>query len=229
MTMSVQETRELYTEQYHIGLGDPPASFAQHYKNEYLLLVEPKAGEQLCEIGCSSGRATEVLVRAGVHITSIDFDEKACDLARKRLQRNNLEGVIHCCSADEFEDYSLFEKVTMLDFVEHVSDEVLIKVLDNLKKTFRGTLYVYTPNSKHPYEIAQRWGLLQRDITHINLKSWKDWLSFFEAHGFNLVRKKLTTSHASWVASIEKPLISVPWINQVFARSLAAVFRIASN
>jgi 2-polyprenyl-3-methyl-5-hydroxy-6-metoxy-1,4-benzoquinol methylase len=116
--------------------------------------VEPKNGEQLCEIGCSSGRATEVLERAAARVTSIDFDENACALARHRLRRNNLEGVVYCCSADEFKDYSSFEKVTMLDFVEHVSDDVLVRILDNLKKTFQGSLYVYTPNSWHPYEVG---------------------------------------------------------------------------
>ena len=213
-------TLDLYSDEYHRRLADPGESFSAHYAAEYTRLVRPVKGESVLEIGCASGRTSELLLERGVDVTGIDFDERACESSRARLERFGERSKVVCASADAITDFSPYDKVLMLDFVEHVDDALLGRILDNMRSKYDGPVFVYTPNLFHPYEWAQRLHLVSGDPTHINVKPWWRWKSFFESLGMRVVRSEPATSHPRWLAAIERPLLRVPLLNRIFIRSI---------
>ncbi len=96
----------------------------------------------LLDVGCGSGRITEVLARQGYPVQGLDFSENALAYAR----RKGLE--VHQCNLDEgipHPDQS-FQVVWAGDIVEHVFDP--IGLLSEISRVLKqgGALLISIPN-----------------------------------------------------------------------------------
>jgi SAM-dependent methyltransferase len=217
---SVDSTRHLYSDGYFDLLADPGESFSRRYAEHYSALVRPAKDDRILELGCASGRTTEVFLESGAGVVAVDFDERACSLTRRRAERFGDAATVICESADALENFDGINKITMLDFVEHVDDDLIRRILDNMRGRTDATLYVFTPNWMHPYEWAQRLHVLAGDPTHINVKTWHKWIGFFEREGMRIVDVVRAPSHPLALARIERPLMKVPVLDRVFVRSV---------
>ena len=226
--MSSDELLKLYNKEYHEGHLDwarAETPIFVHYRDNYMNLVEPKQGLKVLEIGCSAGKTSVELAKRGCQVIAVDFDQNAVDLARKFAEECKVSDKVQfvCASAD---DKSLmthdFDTVTMLDFVEHVPDEVIKSILSNLKdKGFQGDICIYTPDRHHFTEILAEWGVIQGDSTHINLKSRKEWTSLLGNCGLKIHQLKRETTHWPVLKGIEKAVNGWPLIGGLFTRSIA--------
>jgi len=228
--MSADSYRHLYTSKYHQAHLDWAKSrncIYRHYKRQYKNLIKPKAGMKLLELGCSSGKTTCDLAKSGCQIVAVDFDASAIALAKEWVVAQGVAKQVSfiCSSADELDlDLNHFDAVTMLDFVEHVPDDLLKRVFNKIRNSgFRGRVFVYTPNRLHFTEVMRAVGLMKQDPTHINLKSESEWERFFIGCGFQMLSLNRATSHWPILAQLEQILKILPFVGHFFTRSNAFV------
>lgn len=219
---------KLYSKEYHqshLDWAEEESRIYCHYRDRYRALVQPKNEERVLEIGCSSGKTTLDFARAGCEVIAVDFDENAISLAQNLLRDKELTDQVtflHCSADDpKIMDFE-FDKVTMLDFVEHVPDSVIQNILTNLKKKcFQGEIFIYTPDRHHFTEILRDKGIISQDPTHVNLKSRKEWIDFFEKSGLKIVELKRETSHWPLLKNFESLFNSIPFVGSLMTRSIS--------
>jgi len=227
---------KLYNKEYHeshLNWAKKDNRIFKHYRKNYLELVQIKKPIKILEIGCSSGKTSLELAKAGASIIAVDFDKNAIDLARKYTQENGLGNQVEFVNISA-DDPSLMEKtfdlVTMLDFVEHVPDRVLLNLIENLReKKFTGDICVYTPNKLHFTELLRECGILQQDPTHINLKSFQQWVDFFKNQNLEITFCKRTTSHWPVLKEIESIFKSIPYLGNLLTRSISLRCRVPKD
>ncbi len=225
---SSEELLKLYSKEYHKGHLDwarEETPIFRHYRDNYMRLIDPQKNMKILELGCSAGKTSVELARRGCQVIAVDFDQNAVDLARQFAKEcgveNNIEFV--CASADNNELMSKqFETVTMLDFVEHVPDSIVRNILSNLKSSgFKGNICIYTPDRHHFTEILAKWGVIQGDSTHINLKSRKEWISLLTACEMKIQKLTRETTHWPILRSIEGAFNKWPLVGGLLTRSIA--------
>ncbi len=78
------------------------------------------AGKRVLEIGCGMGLHTELMLKAGARVTSVDIAETSIEMTRRRLQLKGLVGDLHRCDAESlpFDDDS-FDFVWSWGVIHH--------------------------------------------------------------------------------------------------------------
>jgi 2-polyprenyl-3-methyl-5-hydroxy-6-metoxy-1,4-benzoquinol methylase len=95
---------------------DPKRPFAEMMKADQL------AGKRVLEIGCGMGFHSELLVRAGAILTSVDLSQTSVDATRRRFELKGLSGDIRQMDAEQldFPDDS-FDAVWSWGVIHHSS------------------------------------------------------------------------------------------------------------
>lgn len=225
---SSEELLKLYSKEYHEGhlswaKNETPIYY--HYRDNYMRLIHPQKGLKILELGCSAGKTTVEMAKHGCHVIAVDFDQNAIDLATQFAKDSGVADRVQfiCSSADSIDLMNNdFDRVTMLDFVEHVPDEVIERILNNLRnKNFNGDICIYTPDRHHFTEILSEWGVLQGDETHINLKSRQEWVDLLTKCDLEIKTLTRETSHWPILKSLEKFINNWPLVGGLFTRSIA--------
>jgi len=232
--MNQTDYLKLYSEEYHKGhlqWAQKNNRIFRHYSQAYLDLVQPVAGDKILELGCSSGKTTRLLVDMSCQVVAVDFCPEAIDLATSWIAESphRERAKLLCSSADEIEivTKNQFNKVTLLDFVEHVPDTVLEKIFSNLRSVaFQGAIYVFTPSRLHFTELLRDVGVIAQDPTHINLKSRSEWMIFFQKNKLNLVKAERVASHWPILQLFEQLAQKIPFLGELFTRSVAFELRL---
>jgi SAM-dependent methyltransferase len=109
----------------------------------YRLPARPK----LLDFGCGTGELTVLLNSLGFATVGVDVHEEHLRLARILGADNGLPDETFVLGGDvlPFPD-AAFDIVNLHVVVEHLSDEVLARVLPELHRVCRGVLYVVVPN-----------------------------------------------------------------------------------
>ncbi len=145
---------------------------------EHMLFTEIKRcrPQTVLEIGCGNSVWLPYLSRAAnVRVSGIDYSEKGCELARRRLKLEGINGDIFC--EDIFgigpDDVGQYDLVFSLGVVEHFADldRVLSKLMEFVKPG--GVLLTEVPNlyfSIHGFlswvwqpELLKKHELISRD------------------------------------------------------------------
>lgn len=139
---------------------------------EHILLTEIKRyrPKTILEVGCGNSQWLAYLARVeNVNVSGIDYSEKGCELAAKRLEINDINGIIFC---EDFFNIDLkmigrYDFVYSLGVIEHYSDpyEVIDKLMAFVKPG--GVLLTEVPN-------------LDRSIHGLLMKVWQP--SIFYKH-----------------------------------------------
>lgn len=114
-----------------------------------LLLLNPKAGERILDLGCADGATMVYCGLQGAAMYGIDLDADYIAQANARLRRFAIEGEAKCADAVEPvfpPDY--FDAAISSDFFEHITPEVKVAVLRNVYKMLKPgrPLVIKTPN-----------------------------------------------------------------------------------
>ncbi len=167
-----------------------------------LNLVQPKQEDNILDIGCFAGQQ-EATLSHYCKITGVDIDPFAIKYAK-----------VLCASNGRLENISLhlrnkplnvllkgkvFNKVIMIDLVEHLPDAELLQTLKEIKEIVckSAKLFIYTPNKAHWSEWGFRKFYVSKwrrehesgcDFGHINLKTQMEWFEFFAKNGLKAER-----------------------------------------
>jgi 2-polyprenyl-3-methyl-5-hydroxy-6-metoxy-1,4-benzoquinol methylase len=140
----------------------------------------PSNLKHILDFGCAYGVGTMLLSKKfpEAHVVGVDISDYAINKARVYYRRENIE--YHCldlCCPEHLNflrrQYGTFDLIFTRDTLEHIAlnkQEEVIFALANLLKE-GGTLIAQTPNKLNP--------LLNRDKTHIGLRSAKSWEELF--------------------------------------------------
>ncbi len=84
--------------------------------------LNPLKGLNILDIGCGGGLVCEPLARMGAHVTGIDADERAIATAKQHAESGGLSINYQCATPETLRAGRLFDVVTALEIVEHVTD-----------------------------------------------------------------------------------------------------------
>lgn len=148
------------------------------------LLVDPRPGERILDLGSAAGAVTHFLSTFGAEATGVDASETGVARARERFPGLRFE--VADIAALPFEAAS-FDKAVAADVTEHLDDATLRAALAEAHRVLRpgGTLSVHTPNPRHLIErLKARNLILEQNPTHIGLRSGGELRRALEAAGF---------------------------------------------
>ena len=200
-------------------------------KQDFLLKwIAPAEGDFVLECGCSGGKTcVDLARRGGCRTLGIDFDPEAVAIARQMRD----EHFPHLKDRCRFDVGDLAEmpfdagitKVVLADFTEHVPDEVLERILANIRRQLPGVrLYVYTPVRSHLFErMKHRNFILRSRSGHINVKTEAQLTGFLESRGWRVQEHRWRPSHLPVVNVAERLLGRLPWVGTLFRRRMAVL------
>lgn len=159
------------------------------YSSHTLLLAQfPQIGEgrRVLDIGCAAGYLSEILLKRGYSVVSIDWPgtphPPTLEFSGSDLDRGGLSGV-----------QGVFDYIICGDVLEHLRDplRMLNDVRDRLAP--EGVLVASFPNSGHWYF---RWTVLRGrfpqherglfDGTHLRFYTWDGWAALLDRAGFRI-------------------------------------------
>ncbi|MGH3050484.1 MAG: class I SAM-dependent methyltransferase, partial [Gaiellaceae bacterium] len=150
------------------------------------LLVDPRPGERVLDVGTASGAIAHFLATLGCETVGVDLSETGIARARERFPGLRFE--VADATALPFADGS-FDKVVAADVTEHLDDEVLRGMLAEARRVLvaGGTLSIHTPNPKHLIERLKAHDVvLRQNPTHIGLRSGPELRAELERAGFTV-------------------------------------------
>lgn len=87
----------------------------------WLHAVRPLKGMRVLEIGCGTGASTVALSEQGAHVTSIDIDAPALEVARERCSLHGVAADIVEANAAEVSAFGKFDAVIYFATLEHMN------------------------------------------------------------------------------------------------------------
>lgn len=150
------------------------------------LLVDPRPGDRVLDVGSSAGAITHFLSTLGCATVGVDASELAVERARQRYPELRFE--VADAAALPFADAS-FDKVVAADVTEHLDDATLPGMLRECARVLApgGTLSIHTPNPLHLIErLKARNLVLAQNPTHIGLRTGPELRAELERAGFEV-------------------------------------------
>jgi 2-polyprenyl-3-methyl-5-hydroxy-6-metoxy-1,4-benzoquinol methylase len=130
---------------------------------EELMDLPSISGKRVLEIGCGMGFHTEMMLRAGANLTSIDLSETSVKSTRRRLEVKGLAGDVRQMDAEqlEFEDNE-FDMVWSWGVIHHSAHTG--RILDQIRRSLKPggdvRLMVYNLDGTQAYVTMMRRYLL---------------------------------------------------------------------
>lgn len=188
----------------------------------YYILPRTNKNTRILDIGCGKGDFAMALSTHNIEaVIGIDFSEEAVSTANKILNSSNLPCQFFQCDASDFRHELQFDFITLNNVFEHLSDEELSRLFNNLKNLLKrnGEIIIHTPNGlalcndtdqtllsifyKTYYKIFKNWKGQERtaeqiyyDQVHINIKSYFQIKRFLKNLGF--VGKVQYDNNSKW-------------------------------
>lgn len=189
--------------------------------------VKPDMGDLILECGSSSGKTSIDFARhSQCFCLGVDFDPEAVRISISNRDAHFPELSGRC----EFERGDLttmqfdkpFNKILMPDFSEHIPDRIFAAILDNIRKQLQNaTLYVYTPNRSHIFEILKHKNVvLKNEGGHINVKTRKELEGFLAVNGWKVESSAWRRSAIPIIKHFESILGYLPFIGRLFQRRI---------
>jgi SAM-dependent methyltransferase len=167
-------------------------------------LVDPQPGDRILDLGCAAGAITHYLSTFGCEVTGVDLEPRAIMRARGLFPglRFEIADAARLPYADES-----FDKVVAADFVEHVDDQIFLRVCDEVHRVLvpGGTFALYAPNPRHLIErLKDREILLAQNPTHIGLRDAETTAALLRQGGFAVLRNEWRPSFFRGLRVIER-------------------------
>ncbi len=186
--------------------------------------------DTVLECGSSSGKtAVDISRHSGCRVIGVDFQDEAITVSCAMRDQHfpELKSRVEFVKGDlrnmRFE--RRISKVLMPDFTEHVPDDVLGEILQNIGTQLpHATLYVYTPDRSHIIEILKHRGILLKNPPgHINVKTADELQEFLTRRHWEIQSYQWRPSHLPAVRRLESALAHLPLVGQAFRRRIAIV------
>jgi len=146
---------------------------------------------RVLDFGCGSGELGVLMHSLGYDVSGVDVHAAHLQLARILAEENGLSAdrfVLHESGPLPFPD-GAFDIVTMHSVFEHLSDEVLERVLPEIRRVCSGVLYILVPNRFKPED----------DHTGLALVNWMPrWLAARYARARGQYHRYGISKDGSW-------------------------------
>jgi len=114
-----------------------------------LHLLDPRPGKKILDVGCANGPTMIYCGLQGAEVYGQDLDPTMVSAANRQMARFKLQGEARVGDAARltFPD-NHFDGVISSDFVEHITDEVKVRMFDEARRVLKpgGMLITKTPN-----------------------------------------------------------------------------------
>ena len=194
--------------------------------------VKPGADDRILECGSSSGKTSIDFTRhADCYCLGVDFDLAAVATASANRDQHFPELQercrFHCGDLASMQFETAFNKVLMPDFTEHIPDRVFSAILKNIGNQLPDTtLYIYTPNRSHLFEILKHRNLiLKNEGGHINVKTRRQLERFLAGHGWRVESSTWRRSSIPVIRYFESVLGHLPVVGALFQRRIVLTAR----
>jgi cyclopropane fatty-acyl-phospholipid synthase-like methyltransferase len=161
-----------------------------------VLLVEPKPGDRVLDLGCATGAMAHFLSTFGCQVVGADASEVGISEARRLHPELRFE--LADVAQLPFPDAS-FDKIVAADLTEHLDDQTLRNMFRESARVLvpGGTVSIHTPNPRHVIERLKDKGLLiEQNPSHIGLRTDSELSDLLEAAGFEI---ELSVSRRSFI------------------------------
>ena len=128
-------------------------------------LCQLRAGDKLLDIACGRGELPAIVAEKGLHAVGVDYSFTVLSIARKvkkhRKEIAESDFDMHIVQSDActlpFPDES-FDRITMLDIVEHLTPQQLEKMFLEVKRLLKsdGFAVVHTLPNRWVYDIGYK-------------------------------------------------------------------------
>ena len=120
------------------------------------LLAAPSEGKRILDLGCGRGELSFALAQGGADVTAIDYSRAAIDIAQKTYDNVEVKGSLTfvCADALFFSFEGEYDAIVATDFVEHVEQEALDRILKTCAVHLKsgGRLILHTAPNRHYYD-----------------------------------------------------------------------------
>mgnify|MGYP002624806472 CR=1 FL=1 len=129
---------------------------------EALDLAQIEPGMRVLDIGCGRGEVVLECARRGIHALGVDYSSTVIDLANKTLstlpEEVQQRATFACGELQKLELDGPYDRIFMLDFVEHLYDWQLDEVFRACHEILAedGALVIHTLPNRWLYEITYR-------------------------------------------------------------------------
>jgi cyclopropane fatty-acyl-phospholipid synthase-like methyltransferase len=188
---------------------------------EVFRMLEPRAGDRILEIGCGAGEHALALAHAAGTVIGNDAAHAGSGRARDRGGRE-LTANAHFAVADAAAlplASASMDKVAAIDFVEHVDDVALSRILREVRRVLvdDGIVAVYTPCLTHYVERLKAREFMLRQIPgHIAVRAPAHCASLLAAAGFAVRACRFLPSDYPLFGVIDRLLAPLPGIGDFF-------------
>lgn len=225
LKMKAKNYRNFYTEEYfkknYCKKGVKRNFFTPERKyierdRDIFRLLELNKKDVVLELGCASGVTSKKISKYVKRVIAIDFSEEAINLAEKENAGENIDYKIADATDLFFLESESVDKVAANDFIEHIDDVDLAKVLKEANRVLKpgGTITIYTPQRLHWAEIIKHF--LNTDPTHISVRTPDKIIKMAEKEDFKPDLLYFSPNPYVALRWIDKVLTNIPLINRFF-------------
>jgi len=188
---------------------------------EVLRMLEPRATDRVLEIGCGAGEHAIRLARFVRQVVGVDLATagvRRAEDAAERVRQANAVFVRSDAAALPFAD-AAFDKVAAIDFVEHVDDAQLARVLGEVHRVLRpgGIVAIYTPCLSHYVERLKQRNLILHQIPgHIAVRTAEPYRELLERSGLRVRSCRFLPSDYPLFGAVDRVLAPLPGIGRWF-------------
>lgn len=199
-----------------------------------LRMLRPEANDVVLDVGCAAGDQAVRLAPMVRRVTGVDSSPVAIALARERASgiSNAVFVEADATSLAGFADASI-DKVMAIDFVEHVTDDQMLRLLEAAWRVLRGggRLAIYTPCRTHYVERLKAKNLILRQIPgHIAVRTPAHYERLFARQPWRVVDRFFLPSTYPLFGLFDRLLGTVPAIGGLFRfRYCVALQKAASS
>ncbi len=150
------------------GWDSPEAFIASQGKNirprvqEIIRIAHFQPGMRLLDIGCGRGELVLHCAREGIHALGVDYSQDVIEIAQQAKARHSPDQqqrmTFLCKDVKDLDADQRFDRITMLDLVEHLLDWELHELfqLCHERLTNQGCILIHTLPNRWLYEITYK-------------------------------------------------------------------------
>jgi ubiquinone/menaquinone biosynthesis C-methylase UbiE len=188
---------------------------------EVLRMLEPRPSDRILEVGCGAGEHALRLGRLVGQVVGVDRSlagvQRACARAKREHASNAAFAVCDAASLPLSDE--AFDKAAAIDFVEHVTDDVLGPAFGELKRVLKpgGVLAIYTPCATHYVERLKARNFLLRQLPgHIAVRRPQDYVSLLRQAGLAVRAQWFSPSDYPVAGALDRMLAPLPVAGSLF-------------
>lgn len=183
----------------------------------------------VADFACGNAMLLPLLFDKVASYHGVDFSPEFIAKCKTKMLALGIQNAEFACKdINEFcQEYcETFDASFAMDFLEHVCDDELLRILKSIHSSLKpgGRFYAHTPNARFFLEIAKHHNFLVRQFPeHIAVRDIGETTRLFECAGFEIERIEFLSHYNA--LRVLHPLSFLPLVGKFFQARLFVVAR----